>query len=89
MIPRSVAEDHGKAYSAERRGVLLAAFQGLAALAVWSRAQPAPPADPSPLRFWLHDRFLAFRLIERLVARHQSPPLLVEETGPPRLDRRS
>jgi len=88
LIPRSVPQDHAKAYSPERAKVLLAAFQGLAALALWSRAQPVPPTDPSPLRFWLNGRFLAFRQIERLVGSHQSPPMPVEETGPPRLDRR-
>jgi hypothetical protein len=88
LIPCSVPEDHAKAYSPERAKVLLGAFQGLAALALWSRAQPVPPEDPSPLRFWLIQRFLAFRRIEHLVGRHQSPPMPVEETGPPRIDRR-
>jgi hypothetical protein len=88
LIPRSIPEDHAKAYSPERGQALLGAFQGLVALVLWSRAQPAPPADPSPLRFWLADRFLAFRQIEHLGARRASPPKPVEETGPPRLDRR-
>jgi len=88
LIPRSVPEDHAKAYSPERGKGLLGAFQGLVAVAVWSRAQPAPTVDPSPLRFWLVERFHAFRQIERLNARHSSPPVPIEETGPPRLDRR-
>lgn len=88
LIPRSVPQDHAKAYSPERASVLLAGFQGLTAVALWSRAQPVPPEDESPLRFWLVQRFLAFRRIEHLVAPRQSPPLPVEETGPPRVDRR-
>lgn len=88
LVPRSVPQDHAKAYSPKRAETLLAAIQGLAALALWTRAQPMPPEDEYPLRFWLAQRFLAFHRIERLVGRHQSPPLPVEETGPPRIDPR-
>jgi hypothetical protein len=38
----------------------------LVALAVLHRAQPEPPADPSPLRWWLLAEFLAFRRLALL-----------------------
>ena len=83
LIPREVPQDHVKARSPERKKTLLSAFQTLAALAVWSRAQRVPPLDPSPLRFWLVDRFQAFREIHRLTAPNLSPPLEGRPTGPP------
>lgn len=89
IVPRAVAEDHAKALSAERGRTLLAAFQALVALAVWARAQPAPPDDPSALRAWLTARFLTFREIHRLAARAASPALPGDATGPPRLHGRS
>lgn len=82
LIPREVPQDHDKAHSPEREQTLLAAYQGLCAIAVWSRAQPAPPLDPSPLRFWLVERFRAFREVRRLTP-HSSPPLEGRPTGPP------
>lgn len=88
LIPRTVPEDHAKARSAGRERLLLAALQALVALAVWARAQPVPPDEPSPLRAWLTARFLAFREIHRLVPRAASPPLPGDSTGPPRLHRR-
>jgi hypothetical protein len=63
LIPRAVPQDHAKALSSERDRALLSAFQALAALAVWARAQPAPPDDPSALRVWLTVRFLVLREI--------------------------
>lgn len=89
LIPRVVPQDHEKAYSPERSAVLLRAFQGLSAVAIWARAQLVPPQDPSPLRFWLTLRFLAVREVHYLVRAIQSPPLPVDETGPPRIDRRA
>lgn len=83
LTPREVPQDHAKAHSPERQRALLDAFQGLCALVVWSRAQPAPPLDPSPLRFWLADRFRAFREVHRLTPAHSSPPLEGRPTGPP------
>ena len=89
LIPREVPQDHAQALSPERASTLLAAFQALCALAVWSRAQPVPPEDPSALRFWLGERFRAFRELHRLVPRHSSPPLPGDCTGPPPVLRRS
>jgi hypothetical protein len=83
LVPRAVPQDHKKARSAARERTLLTAFQALCALAVWGRVQPVPPADPSPLRFWLHGRFQAFREVHRLVPSHSSPPLPGDCTGPP------
>jgi hypothetical protein len=89
LAPRTVPQDHTKALSAQRGRSLLAAFQTLVALAVWARAQPAPPDDPSALRVWLTVRFLTFRETHRLAPRAASPPLPGDSTGPPRLDRRA
>lgn len=83
LMPREVPADHRKAYSPERERALLEAFEGLCALAVWSRAQPTPPLDPSPLRSWLVERFQAFREVHRLAPANPSPPLEGRPTGPP------
>lgn len=83
LIPREVSQDHAKAHSPERAATLLSAFQALCALAVWARAQPAPPEDSSPLRFWLFERFRAFRELHRLTSGISSPPLPGDCTGPP------
>ena len=83
LMPREVPQDHVKARSPEREATLLAAFQALCALAVWSRAQPAPPLDPSPLRFWLVERFRAFREVHLLAPEHSSPRSPEDSTGPP------
>lgn len=82
VIPRSVPQDHKKAYSEEREVLLLKSYQGLSSLVVFARAQPIPPADPSPLRFWLIEEFQQFRKIHYLT-RHRSPPLPVVPRGPP------
>jgi hypothetical protein len=83
LMPREVPQRHAKAYSAQRGRALLDAFQGLCALLAWSRAQPTPPMDPSPLRFWLAERFQAFREVHRLTPANSSPPLEGRATGPP------
>lgn len=88
LIPREVPQDHEKAYSPERAEVLLRAFQGVVALIAWTRAQGTPPDDPSPLRFWLIERFLTFREVHYQVGVPQSPPLPVASRGPPRVNRR-
>jgi hypothetical protein len=89
LIPRNVPQDHEKAKSAERAATLLDAYQAACALAVWSRSQPVPPADPSPLRFWLVERFLAFHELHLLTAPRPSPRSPEDATGPPRIDRRA
>ncbi|OGL07845.1 MAG: hypothetical protein A3I17_05020 [Candidatus Rokubacteria bacterium RIFCSPLOWO2_02_FULL_72_37] len=61
-----------RARSTERARTVLEAAQVLVALAVLHRAQPEPPADPSPLRWWLLAEFLAFRRLALLTRR--SPP---------------
>ena len=45
---------------------MLRAYQVLVALTMLHRAQPEPAADPSPLRWFLLDEFLAFRRLARL-----------------------
>jgi hypothetical protein len=89
LIPREVPQDHVKARSGERAATLLAAYQAACALAIWSRSQPVPPLDPSPLRFWLVERFLAFRDLRLLTPRTSSPRSPEDSTGPPRIDRRA
>ena len=89
LMPREVPQDHVKARSPEREATLLAAFQALCALAVWSRAQPVPPEDPSPLRFWLTERFQVFREVHCVVPKNSSPPSPLFCTGPPGVLRRS
>lgn len=83
LIPRAVPQDHEKARTPERAATLLAAFQAVCALVVWARAQPSPPLDPSPLRFWLAERFRTLREVHRLVPVVFSPGLPVDSTGPP------
>ena len=86
LIPREVPQDHEKAKSAERAATLLAAYQAASALVAWSRSQPVPPPDPSPLRFWLVERLLAFRELHLLMASGPSPRSPEDATGPPRID---
>jgi hypothetical protein len=62
LLPRAVAAS-ARARSAARARTVLQAAQVLVALALLHRAQPEPPADPSPLRWWLVAEFLAVRRI--------------------------
>jgi hypothetical protein len=66
-LPRAVPAA-ARARSTARAQVVLQAAQVLVALAVLHRAQPEPPADPSPLRWWLVGEFLAVRRVARLTA---------------------
>jgi hypothetical protein len=85
LIPREVPRAAAKARSDARMVSLRQALQTLAALIVWLRAQPSPPADHCPLRCWLTRRFLAFRELHRLLDRYQSPPMEGRPRAPPRL----
>jgi hypothetical protein len=60
MIPREVSAA-ARARSPERAAAVRTAAQVVVALAILHRAQPEPPADPSPLRWWLVAEFLAVR----------------------------
>jgi hypothetical protein len=71
VLPRAVPAA-GRARSAARARTVLQAAQVLVALAWLQRAQPEPPADPSPLRWWLIGEFLAVRRIAYL-ARPAAP----------------
>jgi len=68
LLPRAVPAA-ARARSAQRAQVLLQAAQVLVALALLHRAQPEPPADPSPLRWWLLTEFLAVRRLAYLTRR--------------------
>jgi hypothetical protein len=65
MLPRVVPAAR-RARSARRARTVEQAAQVLVALALLHRAQPEPPADPSPLRWWLVAEFLAFRRLALL-----------------------
>lgn len=64
-LPRAVPAA-ARARSAARARTVLQAAQVLVALALLHRAQPEPPADPSPLRGWLVGEFLAVRRLALL-----------------------
>ena len=64
-LPRAVAAQ-ARARSTARARTVLTAAQVLVALVVLQRAQPEPPADPSPLRWFLLGEFLAFRRLAYL-----------------------
>lgn len=82
LMPRAVPQDHPKAYSPARAALLLSALQLLAAVGLYAHVQPHPPDDPSPLRFWLMSRFLAFRAVALVSRPGFSPPLPDEVHGP-------
>jgi hypothetical protein len=68
LVPRAVPAA-ARARSSARATAVRTAAQVLASLAVVHRAQPEPPADPSPLRWWLLGEFLAFRHLALLTRR--------------------
>jgi len=64
-LPRAVPAA-ARARSAPRARIVEQAAHVLVALGLVHRAQPEPPADPSPLRWWLVREFLAVRRLARL-----------------------
>jgi hypothetical protein len=64
-LPRAVPAAT-RARSAPRARVVQQAAHVLVALGLLHRAQPEPPADPSPLRWWLVREFLTVRRRARL-----------------------
>jgi hypothetical protein len=64
-LPRKVPAA-ARARSAERAQVVTQAARVLVALTLLHRAQPEPPADPSPLRWWLAAEFRAVRRVAPL-----------------------
>lgn len=71
LLPREVPAA-ARARSAGRARVVRQAAQVLVALTLLHRAQPEPPPDPSPLRWWLLAEFLTFRRLA-LLTRRASP----------------
>lgn len=67
LLPREIAAA-ARARSTGRARLVLQAAQVLVALALLHRAQPEPPADPSPLRWWLFAEFLAVRRVAHLTS---------------------
>jgi len=82
LIPRCVPQDHPKARSRERQGILLRALQVLVAILALGRAQVIPPADPSPLRWFLTSQFLVFRRKALATRPGWSPAFEVVQRGP-------
>lgn len=70
-LPRAVPAA-GRARSTARARTVLQAAQVLVALALLHRAQPEPPADPSPLRWWLVGEFLTVQRLA-LLTRPRAP----------------
>jgi len=69
VLPRAVpAAARARSLTARAR-MILGAAQRLAALTLLHRAQPEPPADPSLLRWFLVNEFLAFRRLAYLRGR--------------------
>jgi hypothetical protein len=83
QLPRTVAAA-ARARSPRRQRLLLRGYQVLTALAMLHRAQPEPPSDPSPLRWFLTAELALFRrkaLLRRpgfspafSISRHARPP---------------
>jgi hypothetical protein len=71
-LPRMVTAA-ARARSRRRGAAVLRAAQVLVALAMLHRVQPEPAPDPSPLRWFLLDEFLAFRRLARLTRPGFSP----------------
>jgi hypothetical protein len=75
-LPRVIAAA-ARARSRRRAQVVERAAHVLIALALLHRAQPEPPADPSPLRGWLMVAFLTFRRLAYVTRSGLSPPLYI------------
>ena len=71
VLPHAVPAA-ARARSTARAQTVVRAAQVLVALALLHRAQPEPPADPSPLRWWLVAEFLAHRRLA-LLTRSAAP----------------
>jgi len=83
LLPRTVAAAT-RARSRRRADAVLRAYQVVVALSMLHRAQPEPPPDPSPLRWFLVDEFLAFRRLARLTQPGFSPAFDTARRGHPR-----
>jgi hypothetical protein len=82
LVPRTVPQDHQKAYSPERADVLLRAYRTLVLLCLLSRVMPFPPAESSPLRWFL---WVAFSAVPRPIrlGEGRSPAFDIDRRGPP------
>jgi hypothetical protein len=82
LVPRTVPQDHRKAYSPKRAEVLLRAYRTLVLLCLLTRAM-LPPADGSPLRWFLWAAFRTLPLPIRLGEGARSPAFDIDRRGPP------
>lgn len=83
LVPRAVPQDHEKAYSTQRGEVLLRAYRTLVLLCLLARVMLCPPADPSPLRWFLWVAFRAVPRPIRLSEGTRSPAFDIDRRGPP------
>jgi hypothetical protein len=83
LIPYCVPQNHEKALSAKRERNLLQALQVLVAIVMLARAQAEPPADPSPLRWFLTGQFRVSRRKALISGAVWSPTFDIAHRGPP------
>jgi hypothetical protein len=83
LISYCVPQNHEKARSAKRERNLLQALQVLVAIVMLARAQAEPPADPSPLRWFLTGQFRVSRRKALISGVGWSPAFDIAHRGPP------
>lgn len=83
LVPRTVPEDHRKAYAPARAAVLLRAYRTLVLLCLLARVMRCAPADPSPLRWFLWTAFQTVPRPIRLGEGARSPAFDIDQRGPP------
>jgi hypothetical protein len=76
QLPRLIPAA-ARARSRRRAQIVQRAAHVLIALALLHRSQPEPPADPSPLRWWIMAAFLTFRRLAYVTRPGLSPPLYI------------
>ena len=81
ILPR-VVPAASRARSVRRARTVVQAAHVVVALALLHRAQPEPPTDPSPLRWWLVAEFLAVRRLAYLTRSGFSPALKISLRPP-------
>ena len=83
LVPRVVPQDHEKAYSTERAELLLRALRSVVLICALARVLRVPPADSSPLRWFLWAQFQVFPRPIGLREAVESPAFYIDRRGPP------